>query len=100
MLLDMFNVMSIRTPETFYAELLSSCAASSMYVCLRVFLSPARCRTFYFLLLTFMSFLSAHCSNLSDSVWMTAWPSVLTAIPSSFVSLARGGKLGVEFCRL
>ncbi|KAK4826847.1 hypothetical protein QYF61_011715 [Mycteria americana] len=45
-----------------------------------------RGRTWYFHLLNFMRFLSAHFSSLSRSLWMAARPSDVSATPPSFVS--------------
>ena len=73
-------------PQVFFAKLLSNWAAPTTYWFLGLFLP--RCRTLHLPLLNCMTFQWAHFSSLSGSLWMAAQPSVISAIPPSFVSSA------------
>lgn len=70
------NLVFTRTPWLFSAQLPSSQADVRMGLLL------PRCRT----LLNCVRFLSAHCSSLSQSFWMAAWPSGVSVTPPSHVS--------------
>jgi len=68
------------------AELLSSRSCPNL--CWYVQLFHLRCKTLHLLLLNLIWFIAALLSSLFRSCWMAAQTSAVSAIPTSFVSLA------------
>lgn len=78
----MSSLVSTSTPGSFFAKLLSSWTTPSTYKCLWLFLPS--CRTLHLPLWNIMRFLWAHFFRLLRSLWMTAQPPGLSAIPPRF----------------
>lgn len=74
----MFSLVYPRTHRSYSSKLLSSWAVPSIYI----FFLPM-CRIWYFPLLNFIRFLSAHFSRLLTSLWWQHDP-LISAAPPSF----------------